>query len=161
MVRGKEKIKKGVKAYETGKQLENRVAKWLAKQGYTCSKRKKARGYTRTRPYEVDVHGIKEEYLGLLKTHIWVECKAYTIKHSHVTKLVESARDVKKLNEEHPDMQKWAPSILMLVSNKGFDIDAIRLADKHRIYCVVAGRTYEFVAKRNRNDLQNAEYSKF
>jgi len=156
--KSKEKIKKGVQAYETGKKLEDRVAKWLTKQGYICSKRKHARGKVVARPYDVDIYATK----GLVfKHHIWVECKAYTIKRSHINKLVESARDVKDLYEEHSDIQKWAPNMLMLVSNKGFDTDAIELANKYEIYCVVAGRTYEFVGKRNRNDLQNGENSEF
>jgi hypothetical protein len=154
--------KKGQKSYETGVNLENRVAKWLSSQfGYNCAKRDLARGKISKRPYEVDIHGIKEELFGLSKTHLWVECKAYTVKRTHVTKLVESARDVKELNEEHDDIQKWSPSILMLASNHGFDVDAVGLADKYKIYCVNAGTTFGFAGKRNRADFENKESSKY
>lgn len=52
----------------------------------------------------------------------WGECKAYTVKRAHVTKLVESVRNVKELNEENDDVQKWSPNMLMLASNHGFDV---------------------------------------
>ena len=152
---------RGKKAYETGAKLENRVVRWLKSQfGYKCKKRELARGKISKRPYEVDIHGIKEELFGVFKTHLWVECKAYTVKRTHVTKLVESARDVKDLDEES-DIQKWSPSMLMLVSNKGFDVDAIGMADKYRIYCVKAGRTFEFVGKRNRENFEDKEGSNY
>jgi len=63
--------KRGKKAYETGAKLEDRVARWLKSQfGYECKKRDLARGGISKRPYEVDIHGIKNELLGILKTHI-------------------------------------------------------------------------------------------
>lgn len=156
----KSRMKKrtGLKAHETGKKLEDRVASWLRRQGYVCSKRVLARGKIVARPYEVDIYATK----GLInKHHIWVECKAYTMKRSHVTKLIESARDVKDLNEEHSDVQKWAPNMLMLVSNKGFDVDAVALANKYKIYCVKAGKAFEFVGKEKKADMTNLGMSKF
>jgi len=157
-MKSRKKKARGTQAYETGKKLEDRLAGWLRKQGYTCHKRVLARGKVAARPYEVDVYATK----GLIfKHHIWVECKAYTVKRSHVTKLVESARDVKDLNEEHSDVQTWAPNMLMLVSDKGFDTDAIGLADKYMIYCVKAGRTFEFIGKRNRGNMEEGESSDF
>lgn len=111
------------------------------------------------RPYEVDIHGIKQEWLGLIKTHLWVESKAYKIKRTHVTKLVESARDVNDAYND--DIEKWSPKMLMLVSNKGFDVDAIGMADKYHIYCVKAGRTFEFVGKMDREDFENKEGSEY
>jgi hypothetical protein len=153
---------KGQESYETGVNLENRVAKWLTSQfGYNCVKRDLARGKISKRPYEVDIHGIKEELFGVFKTHLWVECKAYTVKRAHITKLVESARDVKDLYEEHDDIQKWSPSMLMLASNHGFDVDAFGLANKYKIYCVNAGKTFEFAGKMNREDFENKEGSRY
>lgn len=157
-----EATKKGQKAFEKGVNLENRVARWLTSQfGYKCKKRDLARGKISKRPYEVDIHGIKEGFLGLSKTHLWVECKAYRIKRLHVTKLVESVRDVKELNEEHEDMQKWSPSMLMLASSQGFDIDALGLANKYKIYCVTAGKVFNFAGKRNKEDFENKEESEY
>lgn len=131
-VKTKRRLKKseiGTQAQETGKQLEKRASTWLRKQGYTCKERVLARGKIAARPYEVDIYATR----GLIdKHHLWVECKAYTVKRSHVTKLVEFARDVKELGDEF-DIQKWSPNMLMLVSNKGFDTDAVRMADKYRI----------------------------
>lgn len=65
------------------------------------------------------------------RTDVWVEAKAYKIKRTHVTKLVESARDVKDAAEE--GIESWYPGMLMLVSNRGFDVDAIGMADKYGI----------------------------
>lgn len=152
--------KRGKKAYETGAKLESRVARWLKSQfGYKCKKRDLARGKISKRPYEVDIHGIKEELFGVFKTHLWVECKAYKIKRTYVTKLVESARDVKDAYDD--DIEKWSPSMLMLVSNKGFDVDAVGMANKYRIYCVNAGKTFEFVGKRNRENFEDKEESEY
>lgn len=145
-----------MQAYETGKKLEDRVANWLGKQGYTCYKRILARGKIAARPYEVDIYATKGK---IYKHHVWVECKAITIRRVHVHKLVESARDVKEFKEES-DIQKWAPNMLMLVSDEGFDVDAIKLAAKYNIYCVKAGKTFEFVGKLTRHDMKDAEESK-
>jgi hypothetical protein len=113
------------------------------------------RGKISKRPYEVDIHGIKEELFGVIKTHLWVECKAYKVKRTHVTKHVETARDVKNAYED--DIEKWSPS--MLVSNIGFDIDAVGLADKYKIYCVNAEKVFAFVGKMKRNNLEDKEKS--
>ena len=112
------------------------------------------------RPYEVDIHGIKTE-LFVFKTHLWVESKAYKIKRTHVTKLVESARDVRDAHEER-GIEDWHPNILMLASNKGFDVDAIGMADKYRIYCVKAGeRSFQFVGRMDRQDFEDGENSNY
>jgi len=151
--------KRGVKAYEKGVELEDRVAQWLKTQfGYECKKRDLARGKISKRPYEVDIHTMKKGLLGFGRTDVWVECKAYKIKRTHVTKLVESVRDVKDAAEE--EIEDWYPDMLMLVSNKGFDVDAIGLADKYGIYCVKAEkRTFEFVGKMTREDFEEKEQS--
>lgn len=153
---------RGKKAYESGAKLENRVARWLKSQfGYKFKKRELARGKISKRPYEVDVHGITEELFGIFKSHLWVECKAYTVKRTHVTKLVESARDVKDLHDESENIQNWSPNMLMLVSNKRFDVDALGMANKYNIYCVKAGKIFEFVGKRNREHFKDNEYSNY
>jgi hypothetical protein len=157
----KKKKGRGRRAYETGAKLEKRVARWLRSRfGYKCKKNELVRGKISKRPYEVDIHGIKEEIFGLFKTHLWVECKAYKIKRTQVTKLVESARDVRDLDEES-DIQKWSANMLMLVSNKGFDVDAIGMANKYKIYCVKAGRTFEFVSKRSKEHFVDQEGSNY
>lgn len=150
--------RRGAKAFERGKKLEDRVAAWLTKQGYKCSKRVLARGKIAARPYEVDIYATK----GIVfKHHLWVECKAYTIKRVNVHKLIESARDVKDFNNDNSNIQKWAPNMLMLASDKGFDVDAIKLADKYYIYCLQAGKSFEFMGRRKRDNLNEADESKF
>lgn len=154
----KKKSEAGIRAYETGKKLEERVANWLTKLGYTCWQRIFARGKTVARPYEVDVYATKGK---LHKHHMWVECKALTVKRTHVHKLVEEARDVEDFNDVQSDLQKWAPNMLMLVSDEGFDVDAIKLAAKYKIWCVKAGKTFEFVGKMTKNDMVDGDTSKF
>lgn len=154
----KKDVGAGARAYETGKKLEERVANWLKKQDYICWQRVLARGKTAARPYEVDVYATKGK---LHKHHLWVECKALTVKRTHVHKLVESARDVKELNYESTNMQRWAPNMLMLVSDDRFDVDAIKLAAKYKIWCVKAGRTFEFVGRMTKEDMKNGEESEF
>ena len=152
------KSKRGVKAYEIGKKLEDRVATWLTKQGYICRKRVLARGKTAARPYEVDIYATK----GIVfKHHLWVECKAHTVKRTFIHKLVESARDVKQMNNDDDDVQTWSPNMLMLVTDEGFDSDAVKLADKYKIYCVHANKTFEFVGKQKRNKMEDGDGSKF
>ena len=153
---------RGQKSYEKGVGLENRVAKWLKSQfGYKCIMRDLARGKISKRPYEVDVHGIKEEVFGVFKTHLWVECKAYRVKRVQITKLVESAKDVKDLNNQGNGLQKWSPAMLMFVSSEGFDIDAIGMANKYKIYCVHASKNFNFVGKKNRENFENKDASSF
>jgi hypothetical protein len=153
---------KAQRSYEKGVELEKRVSKWLKSQyGYKCTMRDLARGKISKRPYEVDVHGIKEELYGVFKTHLWVECKAYRVKRVQITKLVESAKDVKDLNSQGSGLQKWSPAMLMLVSSEGFDIDAIGMANKYRIYCVHASKNFDFVGKKNRENFGNKDESSF
>lgn len=153
--------KRGKRAYEKGVELERRVARWLkSKFGYECKKREQARGKISKRPYEVDIHAIREAWFGLSRKDVWVECKAYKVKRAHVTKLVESARDVRDAAED--EIEEWYPDMLMLVSNKGFDVDAVGMADKYGIYCVKAGkRTYEFVGEMTREDFEEGEQSEY
>lgn len=156
--KGGAKSKRGAQAYEIGKKLEDRVATWLTKQGYTCKKRVLVRGKVSARPYEVDIYATKGM---LFKHHIWVECKAHRVKRTFVHKLAESARDVKKMNDSDEDVQRLSPNMLMLVSDEGFDSDALRQADEYLIYCVHANKTFEFVGKRKRGDLEEGENSEF
>lgn len=149
---------RGKKAYETGVKLERRIARWLKSQfGYECKKRELMRGKISKRPYQVDIHAQDKGWFS--QTDVWVECKAYRIKRTHVTKLVESARDVQDAVED--GIEEWYPDMLMLVSNKGFDVDAIGMADKYGIYCVKVGKTYEFVGEMDRKDFGNKEASEY
>lgn len=156
--KNKKKSGKGTQAYESGKKLEDRVATWLTKQGYTCKKRVLARGKVVARPYEVDIYATKGR---VFKHHLWVECKAHKVTRIFVHKLVESARDVKEMYNDNSDIQSWAPNMLMLVSDQGFDSDAVKLADKYKIYCVHANKTFEFVSTRKRNNMEDGENSEF
>jgi Holliday junction resolvase-like predicted endonuclease len=156
--RSKTQSRKGTQAYESGKKLEDRVATWLTKQGYTCKKRILVRGKVAARPYEVDIYATKGM---LFKHHLWVESKAHKINRIFVHKLVESARDVKDMYDENSSVQSWAPNMLMLVSDAGFDSDAVKLADKYKIYCVHANKTFEFVGIRKRNNMEEGESSEF
>jgi hypothetical protein len=149
---------KGQESYETGVNLENRVAKWLSSQfGYNCKKRVLFRGKVSKRPYEIDVHAQLKKFWG--QNDLWVECKAHRVKRTHITKLVETAIDVKDACED--GIEELYPDMLMLVSNKGFDVDAIQMADKYCIYCVNAGKTFEFVGKMDREDFEDREESEY
>ena len=146
--------KKGVK-------LEERIASWLSRLGYEVITRDLVRGKVAKRPYEVDVHAFKKRFLRG-RFDVWVECKDIkgNIKRTHITKLVESARDVREGGEE--GISEWWPDILMIVATSGFDIDAIRLADKYGIYCVLAKkRGYEFMGKMTREDFENDRKSEY
>jgi hypothetical protein len=151
------KAKTGLTSNQKGLALENRTSKWLTSQfGYKCI-HDSARGKVSHRPYDVDVHGVKGS---IFKSHLWVECKAFKIKRVNVTKLIECAKDVKDLNNEGAGLQKWSPSMLMLVASDGFDVDAIGMAEKYNIYCVHAKPTaFEFVGKRKRQHLEDGEES--
>jgi hypothetical protein len=153
---------RAIKSHEKEFRLENRVAKWLKSQfEYKCIKRDLARGKISRRPHEVDIHGIKEELLGVVKTHLWVECKACRVRRVQVTKLVESAKDVDDLNRRDSSLQKWSPWMLMLVSSEGFDAAAIGMANKHKIYCVDAAKNFDFVGKKSRDNFENKDESSF
>jgi len=135
-----------------GVELEERVASWLRGLDYDVIVRDLVRGLVVKRPYEVDVHAVKRRFLRS-PIHIWVECKDIksNIKRTHIMKLVESARDVK--DAEMEGVAEWAPDILMIVATSGFDIDAIRFADKYGVYCVLAKkRGYIFVGEMARED---------
>ena len=149
--------KTGLNAYNKGISLENRASKWLTSQfGYKCS-HDSARGKISQRPYDVDIHGITK---GFFKSHLWVECKAFKIKRVNVTKLIECAKDVKDLNEHDSGLQKWSPDMLMLVASEGFDIDAIGMANKYKIYCVHAkANAFDFVGKKTRDNFENEDES--
>jgi len=155
---------RGRKAYESGLELENRAAKWLNWQfGYECKKRELAltREKSSKKLYEVDVYGVYKQFLGMFKTHLWVECKPYEIKRTNVAVFVESARDVKTMHKECGDVQKWCADILMLVSDVGFEVDAVSLANRYNLYCVEAGKSFNFVGKQDRRDFEAKKRSKY
>lgn len=50
--------------------------------------------------------------------------------------------------------------MLMLVASEGFDVDAIGMADKYKIYCVHAkSSAFEFVGKKTRQNFEAKEES--
>lgn len=52
----------------------------------------------------------------------------------------------------------WCPDFLMLVSENGFDQDAINIANNKRIYCVQAhSRGFTFLGEMTRTDFENRE----
>jgi hypothetical protein len=150
--------KRKVQAFETEKELEDKVATWLTKQGYTCKKRILARGKSVARPHEVDIYATKGMFF---KHHLWVGCKADKVNRTFIQELVEDARDVKEMYDESEKVQAWAPNMLMLVSDAGFDSDALKLADKYKIYCVHANETFEFIGKMKRGDMEDGDTSDF
>ena len=154
-----QKTKRGKKSYEKGAQLERRVARWLKRLRCECRLRDLVRGKIAKRPYEVDIHATRKELLGLITRHIWVECKACKVKRTNITKLAESARDVRDAYDD--DIEKWKPDMLMMVSSVGFDVDALGMASKYNIYCVNAGKTFKFVGKMAKQDFLDHVESKY
>ena len=154
--------KKKISAYKKGKGLEDRVAAWLRRtHEYDTKKRELVRGRIVKRPYEVDVHAWKKTLFGIgMERHLWVECKALKVKRLHVTKLVESARDVR--DAEDDGIEEWKADLLVIASNVGFDIDAVQMADKYDIYCVMVGdRSYEFVGNMSKENFENVDDSDY
>ena len=151
--------------YEKGKALEKQVALWLKRVfGFEVKSSEQVHGASVKRPHEVDVHAWKEikRFLGLKRTYldVWVECKATRVKRMHVMKLLEQARDVRDAYEE--GKEEWYPHILMIVSSEGFDDDALRLADKYGIYCVLRKKgRYEFVGEMTREDFEEGIESEY
>ena len=149
--------KKGKKIYNSNLNLENRVVNWLNSQfRYKCKKYDSITlpGITVKKGYKVDIHGVYKTFFGKIKSHLWVECKEYQIKRSNVAVFIESAREVRKLYKKYGDVQKWYADILMLVSNIGFEMGALRLADIHNIYCVNANSSFNFVGKHDRRSFE-------
>ena len=185
---------KGHKAYNKGVRLEKDFAVWMKNNlGYhRILPRQFVRGKVASRPFEVDLYGIKEspfwklfEILGIILViialltmfgeldgvryyvkdivehinlrvrgaliiigvsgiilgywgnkkqtkHAWVECKnlSTNVKRDHIFKLNSAVKDVMKSNNK-----TWKPDIVIMVSGKGFDIDALNFARSHNIVC--------------------------
>lgn len=122
-----------MEALKKGQALENIAAGW-AKRKLGCKEikmRELVRGKTAIRPWEVDVHGIRKFLLG--SEHVWIECKVHRVKRKHVLKLKDAIDDVKEAYDD--DIAEWEPDEAFIVSPAGFDIDALRLAKKHKIKC--------------------------
>ncbi len=148
------------KATQKGAEFEGRVERWLKRQGFETKTRYLARGKISKRPYEVDVYATKKPSIFSRRIHVWVECKTTRVKRVSVMKLVEAARDVKEAWKK--DIEKWHPDILMLVSSSGFDVDAVELANRYRVYCVLAKNSgFEFIGKMSRKDFNSLVESKY
>ena len=82
----------------------------------------------------IGVLGIILGYWGNKKQtkHAWVECKnlSTNVKRDHIFKLNSAVKDVMKANNK-----TWKPDIVIMVSGKGFDIDALNFARSHNITC--------------------------
>jgi hypothetical protein len=49
---------------------------------------------------------------------------------------------------------------VMLIASEGFDVDAIGMANKYKIYCVHAKpTTFEFIGKKTRQNFEDKEES--
>jgi len=156
--------KKRKKVYNSNSNLENRVVNWLNSQfHYNCKKYESLTlpGITVKKEYKVDIHGLYKTFLGKVKADLWVECKEYQIKRSNVAVFIESAREVRNLYKKYGDVQKWYADILMLVSNIGFEMGAIRLVDIHNIYCVKANSSFNFVGKHDRSSFEYRRVSDY
>lgn len=153
----KERVKKGAA-------FEERVARWL-KQAFNFEDvrlRELVRGKISKRPYEVDIHAVKtvKRFLGKRPVDVWVECKTTRVRRADVVKLVESARDVRAACES--GIEEWYPDMLVIVSEKGFDVDAIMRANESKIYCILAKpRRYEFVGDLKREDFEACVASEY
>ncbi|KON32930.1 MAG: hypothetical protein AC479_06255 [miscellaneous Crenarchaeota group-6 archaeon AD8-1] len=126
--------KKGKKVYNSNSNLENRVVNWLNSQfHYNCKKYESLTlpGITVKKEYKVDIHGLYKTFLGKVKA------------------------------KKYGDVQKWYADILMLVSNIGFEMGAIRLVDIHNIYCVKANSSFNFVGKHDRSSFEYRRVSDY
>ena len=147
-----ENKEKKLSAYQRGHDLEKRTAAWLRKTfGFKTKLNDLVNGKAVKRPYEVDCHAIKESFFG--DTHIWVECKSLNVKRTHIAKLVSTAEDVEDAKEG--GIAKWKGDVLLMVSDTGYDIDALGWADKKKVYCVLANKTFKFVSKRKLQDFKD------
>lgn len=147
-------------ASEDQSDLERRAVSWLKSQfGYKCKEGDSAKGRVSKKPYEVDIHCTKEEFFGILKTHLWVDLENRQIKQTDVKSFVEAARDVREAHNDN--IEKWPPKMLMFISKRGFDKEAVDLANRYRIYLVLAAERFEFVGKMNREYLKEKEDSEY
>lgn len=135
--------------------LEKRVAAWLKRQDYEVKSPDLVPGHMDPRPHQVDVHAWKEGIFS--RVDVWVECKRLktSVKRSDVSKLIQSAREVKAGGS-------WTPRLLMLVAEGDFDISAERLAEKYGVYLVKAGlQRFQFVGKMTREDFKYKKASNY
>jgi len=148
--------------YEKGLNLEKRVSRWLRRAyGFTCKNREHVRGMSVKRGYEVDVHAwIEKGRIRKKRIDIWVECKAFKVHRDVVSSFVGKAEDLRDATDE--GIEDWYPDLLMIVSNVGFDSDAVGWADRRGIYCVVAEeRSFRFVGDMTREDFEKLEPSDY
>ena len=166
---------KGEESYQKGRDFEEKVAEWLKKSyGFDCQTRDWVRASSTQRGYDVDVHAWKttgytlpmkqiprlmvkgEAELQEERVDVWVECKAYKVKHRHIRDLISKVKDLKESCAK--GVSEWCPDILMVVSNYGFDIDALGLANEYRVYCVEFGeKGRKFIGDLTSADLKDLE----
>jgi len=152
------------KRAKKGAAFEQRVARWL-KQAFNFEDikiRELVRGKIAKRPYEVDIHATKtiKRLLRRRPIDVWVECKTTRVRRTDVVKLVESARDVRAACED--GIEEWYPDMLVIVSESGFDVDAIMRANESKVYCILAKpRRYEFVGDLKREDFEACVASEY
>jgi Holliday junction resolvase-like predicted endonuclease len=144
----------------SGKALEERTAQWLRSQfKYNVKEGAHVNGLGVKYPWEVDI--VARTTAGFLQRDLvlWVECKSRQVSERKVTRkvvkdIIGTARNVR----DNP--QETAPDILMVVTDTGFNSDAVNLANKHNIYLVEAGDNgFSFTGKMKRKDLHNRQKS--
>lgn len=142
------------KSYDKGLKIENQVSIWLSQVfGLKCKERDLVNGKNVKKPYEVAVHAIKKAWFSA--THIWVECKVHRIKRSNVSNFISSVKDVKECYNS--GLSQWKPDILMMVSLKGYDVDALGWANNNNIFCVEAEpQNFKFIGNLSRKNFQDS-----
>lgn len=130
---------------ESGRRFEEQVGRWLQNllRDYkpVVALNQSARGLDTRLPYQIDVtvRVTGGGVFGLFQqTHdLWVECKwkkEASIKRDEISRLVYKAQDVLRYARQAGDLYYDA---LMLVSNQRFDGDALHVAGRQGVSCVV------------------------
>lgn len=143
-----------------GKLLEDRVALWLNRSyGFNVETNEQVNGKYAKRPYEVDVHAWKKTgSLVKTNTNLWIECKALNRKvvRNELFLLIQKAKDVRENEYE------WNPDLLLLISEKGFDIDVKKLGKRHSIYLLKADTgKFRFIGEMKREDFKKLKPSNY
>ena len=131
--------------HEKGQRFEDQVAAWARRKFKTdFAQSALARGAAVQRPHQVDIHVQKKAGLFGGADDIWIECKHMksTVKRTHISKLVNDAKDVYEAFEKGGE--KLYYNGLMFVSTSEFDIDALNYANEYDVLCVhFDGKAYK------------------
>ncbi len=120
----------------SGKELEQRVATWMRRQGATkVSTRVFINGLAVKRPYEIDVWAHFKGSWGRQGKDIWIECKDQqaSIKRKDIGVLVHKARDIYQACQAGREPLYFDK--LFFVSTSPYDPDAVAEADRFGVTC--------------------------